>query len=88
MLERECVILDIKLGGERAENQNLIDKYSKVKELENGIISCEEKIQLVYEAITYNVAKNPQNEEQILAIYHPRLKYLQDKVKTKVNNTF
>ena len=39
---------------------------------------------MVYHAIAENIAKNEENEEEIKAIYEPRLVYLAKKIETKV----
>ena len=86
MLERECQILDIKLAA-ASENKSteIIKLFKKVEDLQASIESCEEKIELVHDGITTNIMKTPEKEDEIRKIYIPRLDYLNDKLRKKVN---
>lgn len=58
--------------------------YKEMKRIEEDISSVEKTITLVHASIVENIAKNPEEEEQIKKIYEPRLIYLAKKVEDKV----
>ena len=86
MFEKECRILDLKVMRKSSDENELLHAYHKIISIEGSIKSNEEKIQLVCEAITYNIIKTPKEEKKIQQIYKPRLDYLINKVKAQVQN--
>ena len=58
--------------------------FLDIRQLQEEIEDTEHTITLVYHAIAENIAKNEENEEEIKAIYEPRLVYLAKKIETKV----
>ena len=68
LLEQDCLILDVKLVGQNAlkdksisqsEYDEHVEAYKNMREIEKTIESCEEKINLVIEAIALNVFCTP-----------------------------
>ena len=93
MLEQECFLLDIKLAGQNAVHNNrmtqeeydkIIETYQKIKDLEYYIQDCTEKVDLVNEAISLHMFKNPEREIEIQNAYQPRLKHLFTEIQQKV----
>ena len=94
MLENDCLILDIKMTGMAAIKENKltseeyekhIDAYNRVTQLNFTITDCEEKVDLVIDAISLNICKDPKNEEKIRSSYQPRLDFLLKKIQEKVS---
>ena len=65
------------------------DEYIAIKrdilQLENAAAEYEEKIQLVFGAITTQILRDPENETNIRSVYEPRIEYLQNKMLEKVS---
>ena len=95
MMEKDCLMLDIKLAGQKALKNNTmtaeeyekhVEAYKKVIELKSSIEELEETINLVTEAVALNVMKQPENEDFIHATYQPRLDFLNKRLQKKVKN--
>ena len=78
MLEDKCHMIDIKIIGKLALNDETLDQeeYDKfitteisIRNLEHAIADCEEKIILVHDAIATNLIRTPEeNENEIYLI--------------------
>ena len=69
------------------EHFNVINKnlaFNEIRELQKDIENVEYTITLVHQAITENIAKDFENEEEIKKIYEPRLIFLAKLIETKV----
>ena len=92
ILEAKCYELDFQLAalsghgnGLTEEQVNSMKKaFLDIRQLQEEIEDTEHTITLVYHAIAENIAKNEDNEEEIKAIYEPRLIHLAKKIETKV----
>ena len=93
MFEDFCHLLDIKIATVHAINDKRIqhdefDKYVEkqiaICKLENTITDCDEKIELVHDALATNIVSHPEREKEIKAIYIPRIEYLTAKKDEKV----
>ena len=92
ILEAKCYELDFQLAalsghgsGLTEEQVNSMKKaFLDIRQLQEEIEDTEHTITLVYPAIAENIAKDEENEEEIKAIYEPRLVYLAKKIETKV----
>ena len=61
-----------------------ISQQTEIRKLEYIISDFSEKIDLVHDTIATNLIRTPEKEEDIINMYTPRLKYLQDKKDVKV----
>lgn len=62
--------------------------FEEIQELEKGVSDTNETISLVYGAISSNIAKATENEEEIRKVYEPRLVYLTKRIQEKVMGIF
>ena len=51
----------------------MVIAFDRIRELETGMMNIENAMSLVTQAITTNIAANPEKEEEIRAIYEERL---------------
>lgn len=93
MLEFHCHLLDVKIAGEIGlKNQTIdqadFDKFvaaqTKVREFELQAEDLHHKIELVRSAIDYHLLNEPEKEEDIKAVYEPRIELLNEKLAEKV----
>lgn len=93
MLEDSCHLFDIKIAASHAISNKIIkhsefdlyvEKQIQIRRLEYVVEDCDEKINLIQDAIASNLIRNPENEEHIRTIYEPRIKYLISKKEEKV----
>ena len=94
LLEDSCHMLDVKLAGEMAMKDQSINRIQfneyitsqhRIRDLENIINNYNEKINLIYNAVSINILKNPEKAEEIKNVYHQRLTYLEQKKHDKVS---
>lgn len=62
----------------------MIETYQELTELEQNISEASEVIEMIHEAVTCNIARDPEKEEEIKEIYEPRLKFFEAKISEKV----
>ena len=62
----------------------MVAAFNKIRELEKQICYLEETIGLVHNAIATNIARKPEEEMEIQAIYEPRLTLLAKEMQDKV----
>lgn len=94
MLEDNCYCLDITIASKMCHSSNddagtdrtksFLQSYEYAKSLEHSIADLKEKIQLVRDAIEVNILKEPENTENIRAIFTERSKNLQQKLERQV----
>ena len=92
MLETRCYHIDFKVaalsGSANGLNKDQIDSmvkaFNEIRELQKDIENVEHTITLVHQAITENIAKDFENEEEIKKIYEPRRIFLAKQIETKV----
>ena len=86
-------MLDYKLAAMIAVSSTKIqkDKFDKfvavqcqLHNLETCATEYQEKIELVFEAISTEILRNPENEIKIRNTYEPKLDYLHNKMQEKV----
>ena len=94
MFEHQCYIIDIKIAATKAVSNNELPKQdfdafvkacSLISELETSISQCEHSIYLVHQAIAFVILQEPENKDQINAVYQPRIIHYTNKIKEKVN---
>ncbi|XP_057300002.1 uncharacterized protein LOC130630499 [Hydractinia symbiolongicarpus] len=89
MLETACSDLDIKLtaNGQSLDPDALtfIERCQKLKDCKWVIKDCEEKIELVNQALAVEIFRNPENANELRNIYEPRIVFLSNKLKEKSN---
>ena len=66
------------------EMEKTINSYQTMMKLEKDIDRCKETIELIQEAATVEISKDPENEERIMIIYQPRVDHFVGKIKEKV----
>ena len=92
MLEDKCHVLDAKLAlldkSNHISNKKDLDSFAinqnMVRNLEMSAQQYQEKVDLVYEAISIAMIQNPDDAENIHKIYGPRLEFLKSKMHEKV----
>ena len=90
VLEDQCQIIDVKISAKScincddSEYSNFIEVQTKIRKVEYEIGDCQEKINLVHDALSANILRSPENEEEICKIYNPRIEFLNKKLKEKV----
>ena len=97
MLEDNCHVLDHQVAAHMATTNNkickaefdkFVDVQKKVLDLETSAANCQEKIDLVFEAISTAILRSPENDKTISEIYEPRLINLNEQMKSKVEVTY
>ena len=93
MLEDRCHILDLKLAAmpgisdkrlQKDDFDQFVKTQNTVRDLENSAQRYQEKIDLVFAALSTAIINDPQNEANIQQIYKPRLEFLHNKMQEKV----
>ena len=92
MSEKECKTLAFKIIAKTRlsdevtakELQSIIKTYHHIEELQRDIVDSESTIDLIHDAITYQLEKTPENETAIRETYEPRMSHFLEKIKIKV----
>ena len=93
MLEDECHLIDNQIAALMAINNNrmeqrLFDEFievqQQVRDLKKSAAEYQNKLNLVFDAISTELFKTPENESSIKNTYEPRITYLNDKMNSKV----
>lgn len=92
LLEKHCQILDLKIAanenmssGEEVE-EKLINAYNSINDFDEKIEEYEATIELIQEAMAIELSKENSTEDEIIAIYQPRIDHFVEKIKIKVKN--
>ena len=95
MLEDSCYLLDIKIAISNAISDKVINhiefdiyvqKQIRIQKSEHVIEDCNEKINLIQDAIAANMIRNPEKEDDIRKVYERRMEYLIRKKDQKVKS--
>lgn len=86
-MEKECQIFDIKINAKLQPTNaeiEVIQVYNKISHLEEDIKEHHNTLDLIQEAITMQISKSPEKEDEILEVYKPRTDFFSKKIIEKV----
>lgn len=86
LLESTCKILDIKFNAskENQNEENLLAVCSEIGDLEKKIEENHETVEMIQEAAALAISKDPEREDEIMAVFKPRIEFFQAKLKSRV----
>jgi len=90
LLEMHCKLLDLKLyynDEKRDTTQDInetIQAYQQITTFEESIDSHQSTIEMIEEAMSFEISKDPENEDNIIDIFKPRIDHFINKIKSKV----
>ena len=67
------------------KTKTLMQDVNRIIALEEANDDHQEVLDLIQNAVTWEIAKNPTNEEQIRNVYNPRIDHFKKKIKDNVS---
>lgn len=84
LLEYHCRLLDFKIIAQSSTDQEILQVFNCIVELERQVRRFEELIELAEEGMAIELAKKDSNEAFITAAYKPRIDLFHGKIVEKV----
>ena len=70
------------------ENNDIVETYNKILELEKAIDKHHQTIELIQDAIVQEISSHPENEKEIFKIFNPRIEFFIGKIQFNVGQRF
>ena len=74
------------VSNENETCDDLLTSFDRIGELQQQICQCQSTIKMIEESIAVHLSKNPEEEDNILETFKPKINFYFQKIKSKVSN--